>query len=76
MDGSRVASASAVGRLLRDKRPGDRVAIVFRRAGRERETTATLAADTRVVLVPAEAGGGDLTPAQRAFREAWLGSRQ
>ena len=76
VDGSRVASASAVGRLLRDKRPGDRVAIVFRRQGRERETTATLAADTRVVLVPAEAGGGDLTPAQRAFREAWLGSRQ
>ena len=76
VDGSRVASAPAVGRLLRDRRPGDRVAIVFRRQGRERETTATLAADTRVVLVPAEAAGGDLTPAQRAFREAWLGSRQ
>ena len=50
--------------------------IVFRRLGRERETTATLAADSRVVLVPAEAGDGALTPAQRAFRAAWLGSRQ
>lgn len=76
VDGERVASASAVGRLLRDKRPGDRVTIVFRRLGRERETTATLAADSRVVLVPAEAGDGALTPAQRAFRAAWLGSRQ
>ena len=76
VDGTRVTSAPAIGRLLRDKRPGDRVAIVFRRQGRERETTATLAADTRVVLVPVEAAGGELTPAQRAFREAWLGTRQ
>ena len=77
VDGSRVASASAIARLLRDKRPGDRVAIVFRREGREREATATLAADPRVELVPAEnASGGALTPAQRAFRHAWLGSRQ
>ena len=75
VDGSRP-TASTVGRLLRDRRPGDRVAVVFRRQGREMETTATLAADTRVVLVPVEAAGGELTPRQRAFREAWLGSRQ
>ena len=77
VDGSRVASASAIERLLRDKRPGDRVRLVFRRLGRELEATATLAADPRVELVPAEnAAGVSLTPAQRAFREAWLSSRQ
>ena len=77
VDGSRVASASAIERLLRGRRPGDRVRIVFRRQGREREATATLAADPRIELVPAEdAPGGSLTPAQRAFRRDWLGSRQ
>ena len=75
MDGRRVASASAIERLLRDKRPGDGVAIVFRRSGREMEVTVTLAPDARVELAPAEVAGS-LTPAQRAFREAWLGSRQ
>ena len=77
VDGSRVASASAVERLLREKRPGDQVAIVFRRLGREMEATATLVPDARVELLPAEdAAGVSLTPAQRAFRGAWLGSRQ
>ncbi len=76
IDGQRVASASAIERLLRARRPGDRVTIVFRRLGREQEATATLAADGRIELVPAEAAGGELTPAQRAFRAAWLGSRQ
>ena len=76
LDGRPVASASALERLLRDKRPGDRVTLAFRRLGRELEATATLEADRRVELVPVEATGTSLPPAQRAFREAWLGSRQ
>ena len=76
LDGRPVASASALERLLRDKRPGDRVTLAFRRLGRELEAPATLEADRRVELVPVEATGTSLPPAQRAFREAWLGSRQ
>jgi hypothetical protein len=37
--------------------------------------TATLAADPSLQIVDLERGGGTLTPAQRAFRDAWFGSR-
>ena len=75
-DGRRVASAAALRRLAGSKRPGDRARLGFRRLGRERETTVTLAADERLEVVPAESTGASLSPAQQAFRQAWLGSRQ
>ena len=75
-DGRRVASAAELRRLAGSKRPGDRVRLGFRRLGQERETTVTLAADERFEIVPAESTGASLSPAQQAFRQAWLGSRQ
>ena len=75
-DGRRVASASELRRLVGSKRPGDRVRLGFRRLGRERETTVTVAADDRIEIVPAESTGASLSPAQQTFRRAWLGSRQ
>ena len=39
-------------------------------------TTITLAEDPAVEAVPIEAAGGVLSAEQRAFREAWLGSKQ
>jgi predicted metalloprotease with PDZ domain len=58
---------------LRSKKPGDRVSLaVVGRDGVARDVSLTLAADPRL-------GTTDLrdamTPAQRAFRAAWLGSR-
>ena len=75
-DGRRVASAAELRRLAGSRQPGDRVRLGFRRLGRERHTTVTLAADERLEVVAAESTGASLSPAQQAFRRSWLGSRQ
>ena len=69
------ATASAWA-ALSSRAPGDRIAIVLRRRdGRVVNTTATLAADPALQIADIERTGGALTPAQRAFRQAWLGTR-
>jgi predicted metalloprotease with PDZ domain len=47
---------------------------IVRRDGRREEVVLTLAADPRVIIVPAESGRA-LTPAEESFRRAWLASR-
>lgn len=53
--------------------PGDAVEVVFNQRGVEKRATLTFAADPSFDLMRAEAGGGSITPAQQAFRDAWLG---
>jgi predicted metalloprotease with PDZ domain len=61
---------------LSRRSPGDRVALVLRRRdGRIVNTTATLAADPALQITPIERAGGTLSPAQRAFRQGWLGTK-
>lgn len=52
---------------------GDRAEIVFRQRGVERRATLVAVADPSVEIVRSEAAGRPLTPAQHAFRTAWLG---
>jgi predicted metalloprotease with PDZ domain len=57
-------------------KPSDRVRIVYiDRSGVEKTTTVVLAEDPHLEVVPAEAAGGTLTPAQRTFRDRWLAAR-
>lgn len=66
-----VASWNAIG----DRRPDDRVSLtIARRDGTRQVLTAALVSDPSVQIRPAEAAGL-LTPAQRAFRQAWLETR-
>ena len=51
----------------------DVTAEAIRRGGERVRVTITLAADSRLELVPIERTGGALTEAQQAFRHAWLG---
>lgn len=60
---------SALGRHV----PGDTVTIRFIQRGVEREAELTFDENPTLEVVPVESAGGDLTDAQRAFREAWLG---
>jgi S1-C subfamily serine protease len=61
---------------LRSRQAGDVISVALRRRdGRAQTVRLTLVADPALQIVPAEAGGGTLTAAQRAFREAWLGAR-
>jgi predicted metalloprotease with PDZ domain len=70
-----VATTADVEFALRDLRPGEKAAIAFLRRGQPARTTVTIAADPALDLVTLETTGGTLTPAQRTFRERWLGTK-
>ncbi|HEY6361131.1 MAG TPA: PDZ domain-containing protein [Vicinamibacterales bacterium] len=72
--GVAAASASEVERVIRTRRPGDTVPIVFERRGQRVTGNLRLIADPTQELVPAEQAGQSLTPAQRRFRDEWLSS--
>ena len=64
------------GDFLKGRKSGDRVALEVKRpTGAVVRLTATLGADPALEAVPVEAAGGTLTEAQKAFRDAWLGSK-
>jgi hypothetical protein len=48
---------------------------VRRRDGKTVTTTVTVTADPQVQIISRENAGGSLTAAERAFREAWFGSK-
>jgi predicted metalloprotease with PDZ domain len=74
LDGVRVNSPDDVQGVLRRHKPGDTVAVEFiDRSGATSTAKVVLAEDPRAELVPVESTGTNLTPAQRAFRQSWLG---
>jgi predicted metalloprotease with PDZ domain len=76
LDGEAISSLSQLDVVLQRHRPGDTVAIVFaNRAGRV-SASVTLEEDPRIEIVPVERTGRALSSAERAFRDAWLKSRQ
>ena len=75
--GTAVTTESTVREAIGRRKPGDEVSIVFERRGGERVTsTLRLVADPRVDIVTLEETGKTLSPAQRSFRRAWLGSER
>jgi predicted metalloprotease with PDZ domain len=61
---------------LKARKPGDRLAVTYkRRGGATGRATIVLEEDPSLDVVTVEAAGGSLTPDQRAFRDAWLGSK-
>ena len=61
---------------LKSKKPGDTLAITYtRRGGTTGTASIVLKEDPSMETVPVESAGGTLTPEQKAFREAWLGSQ-
>lgn len=75
IDGKPVTSAAEWRALESSHKPGDTVPITFTSRGQEIRGTITFGTDPRLTARPIEAEGGTLTPAQRAFRAAWLSSR-
>jgi predicted metalloprotease with PDZ domain len=76
LDGERLVSPDRLDRVLRGHRPGDRLQATIRRRGLQQDTSLVLEEDPRLEIVPVEGTGRQLTPAERAFRSAWLDSRQ
>jgi predicted metalloprotease with PDZ domain len=71
-----VAFTGGAGEALAKHKPGDKVRIEFKRpTGATGTATMTLRENPAVEAVPVESGGGTLSAEQKAFRDAWLGSR-
>jgi predicted metalloprotease with PDZ domain len=62
---------------IKDRRPGDTIKLQVRRVdGRAAALTLTFAVSPALEAVAIESANGTLTPEQKAFRDAWLGSRR
>ncbi len=75
-DGVAVTGPSRLEEAVQRRRPGDKVRLSIRRRGITQERTLTVGDDPRLQLVPVERTGRQITAAERAFREAWLASKQ
>jgi predicted metalloprotease with PDZ domain len=75
-DGVAIAGPSRLEEALQRRRPGDKVRLSIRRRGTAQELTLTVGEDPHLQLVPVERTGRQITADERAFRHAWLGSRQ
>jgi predicted metalloprotease with PDZ domain len=76
LGGDRIRSIDDVNAVLRRHKPGDRVEVVFiDRGGSPKTASMILGDDPRRDVVPVESAGGVLTPAQKSFRDAWLGPK-
>jgi predicted metalloprotease with PDZ domain len=73
--GRPIATVNAWNEMLQGRKPGDAVPIDIRRRNGTAHGTLTIGRDVRVQAVPLERVGQALTPAQRAFRDAWLNSQ-
>jgi predicted metalloprotease with PDZ domain len=75
VNGSAVTAETTLEKLLGKAKPGDELALdVQTRAGRT-DRRITLVEDPQLELVTVEEAGQAVTPAIKAFREAWLGSK-
>jgi predicted metalloprotease with PDZ domain len=73
VDGVAIAGPADWDKAVETATPGQEVEIRFMSRGRERTGRLRWAADPSIELVRVEASGGQATPEQLAFREAWLG---
>jgi predicted metalloprotease with PDZ domain len=75
-DGIAITSPRRLEEAIQKHRPGDTVRMSIRRRGVVQELTITIAEDPRLHVVPVENMGRPLGAAERAFRDAWLASKQ
>ena len=73
LDGESIRSAGDVAEVLRRRKPGDNITVVFvDRTGAPQTATLQLGEDPTLELLPIESTGGSLTANQQAFRNRWL----
>ena len=77
IDGKAIASLQQFGERIAGHKPGDTISVSFkRRNGVAQSTKIVLTEDPALEAVLIEDTGGAPTAAQKAFRDAWLGSKQ
>ena len=77
VDGKMLSGGATLQSSIAGRRPGDRVTIAYRHPdGKTGTGVVILAEDPEMEAVPIESTGGTVTPEQKAFRAAWLGTKQ
>jgi predicted metalloprotease with PDZ domain len=76
IDGNPLSSVDRLETALQRHKPAQVVHVVFERRGEMVRTSMRLADDPLVTVTAAEDSGQSITPAQRAFRAAWLSSQR
>lgn len=69
--GTAITGQDDIDKAIASRKVGDTVELVFRRRGEQVKANATLAADPMLTIKEAD----NATPEQKAFRDAWLGSK-
>ncbi|HXW03647.1 MAG TPA: PDZ domain-containing protein [Vicinamibacterales bacterium] len=74
--GAPLGGGTSLVSALASRKPGETLIVGYRRRGGATGTaTVRIAEDPTLEAVIVEAAGGSATPAQRAFRQSWLGSK-
>jgi predicted metalloprotease with PDZ domain len=76
VDGTAITTAERLDDVVQRRRPGDEIRVSIRRRGVIEDLTIAIEEDPRLQVVPVEATGSQATAGERAFRAAWLGSKQ
>jgi predicted metalloprotease with PDZ domain len=74
--GQAIASPADVDAVLARHRPGEVIDVSYvDRAGKARNAKVTLGEDQALEAIGVESAGNPLTPAQKSFRDRWLGPK-
>jgi predicted metalloprotease with PDZ domain len=76
VDGNAVTTLQQFQEAIAAHKPGDQMKVAFKRRTGPATSTITLKEDPALEAVMIEDTGGTLTPEQKIFRDAWLGSQQ
>jgi predicted metalloprotease with PDZ domain len=74
-DGKDLADAAALQEMIAAKKPGDKIALVYKNRAGEHQTTLTLEENPAYEVVTNEKAGKELTKEQAAFRSSWLSTK-
>ena len=76
VNGIAMSGSTRLEEIVHRRRPGETIRMSIRRRGLVRDVSVAVVEDPSLALVPAEQAGRRPTDAERAFRDAWLGSQQ
>ncbi|MBE7175638.1 MAG: M61 family metallopeptidase [Mucilaginibacter polytrichastri] len=75
VEGKTVSSPDELRSVLDGKKPGDEISISYTNRTGKHETKARLTEDPSLLVLPREKNGGEISSAQKDFRNKWLSSQ-
>ncbi|OKL39827.1 M61 family metallopeptidase [Pontibacter flavimaris] len=75
LDGRKIRKEKDLQKALKNRKPGESMALTYSRLGQPRQATLVLEEVQTLEVVPFESIGKQLTPEIEARRAAWLGSK-